>query len=95
MTTRLEHNSAARRYELYVDDQLAAYADYVENSDRKVRDFDHTVTVPEFRGRGLAGQVVEFALQGSRADGFTILPSCSYVEKFVNEHREYDDILAR
>ncbi|RMI31703.1 GNAT family N-acetyltransferase [Nocardia stercoris] len=95
MTTRLEHNSDANRYELYVDDQLAAYADYTENTGRKVRDFDHTVTVPEFRGRGLAGRVVEFALQGSRADGFTVLPSCSYVEKFVTEHPEFDDILAR
>jgi len=94
MTTRLEHNVADTRFEIYLDDTLAGYADYAEHDDRKVRDFHHTMTFPEFRGSGVAAQVVEYALNDSRAEGFAIVPTCWYVEKYVAEHREYADLVA-
>ncbi|MEV0298180.1 GNAT family N-acetyltransferase [Nocardia sp. NPDC050710] len=108
MTTRLEHNVADTRYEIYIDDTLAGYADYAEHEDadpaqpvgsadrrhRKVRDFHHTMTFPEFRGRGVAGKVVEYALNESREAGYSIIPTCWYVEKYVTEHAEYADLVA-
>lgn len=84
---RLEHEPSGTRFALYIDDVLAAYADYTQHGD--LRDFDHTVTEPDFRGRGLAGQVVRFALDATREEGLKIGTSCSYVEKFVSEHPEY------
>ncbi|MGW4770408.1 GNAT family N-acetyltransferase [Nocardia sp. NPDC004278] len=94
MTTRLEHNVADTRFEIYLDDTLAGYADYAERDDQKVRDFHHTMTFPEFRGRGVAAQVVEYALNDSRAEGFAIIPTCWYVEKYIADHREYADLVA-
>jgi predicted GNAT family acetyltransferase len=94
MTTRLEHNVADTRFEIYLDDTLAGYADYAEGGDTKVRDFHHTMTFPEFRGRRVAAQVVEYALNESRAAGFTVIPTCWYVEKYIAEHREYADLVA-
>ncbi len=96
MTTRLEHNAEATRYEIYIDDTLAGYADYSDRAvgDRKVRDFQHTLTFPEFRGRGIAGQVVEFGLRDARRAGFSVIPTCWYVEKFIDEHREYAELVA-
>ncbi|MEV5838545.1 GNAT family N-acetyltransferase [Nocardia sp. NPDC052112] len=108
MTTRLEHNVADTRFEIYIDDTLAGYADYAEHDDAdrtrpvgsadshppKIRDFHHTMTFPEFRGRGVAAQVVEYALRDSRAAGFAIVPTCWYVEKYIAEHREYADLVA-
>lgn len=96
MTTRLEHNVAATRYEIYLDDTLAGYADYAElvTGDTKVRDFQHTLTFPEFRGRKVAAQVVEYALDDSRKAGFSIVPTCWYVEKFITENPEYADLVA-
>lgn len=51
MSTRLEHNVDDTRYEIYLDDTLAGYADYAERVDgeRRVRDIQHTLTFPEFR----------------------------------------------
>ncbi|WP_433713712.1 GNAT family N-acetyltransferase [Nocardia sp. CA-084685] len=95
MTTRLEHNIADTRFEIYLDDTLAGYADYAEQDDPKVRDFHHTMTFPEFRGRGVAAQVVEYALQDSRAHGFAIIPTCWYVEQYIAQHREYADLVAQ
>ncbi|MCX4097295.1 GNAT family N-acetyltransferase [Nocardia sp. alder85J] len=96
MTTRLEHNADATRYEIYIDGTLAGYADYNERTvgDTPARDLQHTLTFPEFRGRGVAAQVVEFALRDSRDNGFAIIPTCWYVEKFIAEHREYADLVA-
>ncbi|MBF6467838.1 N-acetyltransferase [Nocardia beijingensis] len=93
MTTRLEHNVADTRYEIYIDDTLAGYADYAEREDLEVRDFHHTLTFPEFRGRGVAAQVVEFALNDSRAAGYSVIPTCWYVEQYISQHREYADLV--
>lgn len=93
MTTRLEHNVADTRFEIYIDDTLAGYADYAEREDTKTRDFHHTLTFPEFRGRGVAAQVVEYALNDSRAAGFSVIPTCWYVEQYISQHREYADLV--
>ncbi|PTR36700.1 hypothetical protein C8K38_12393 [Rhodococcus sp. OK611] len=87
--TRIEHKPAENRFEIHVDNALAGYAVI-----GGVRDFDHTVTDPAFRGQGLAGKLVAAALDATRADGITIATSCSYVEKFVQQNPEYKDLLA-
>ncbi|WP_324195819.1 GNAT family N-acetyltransferase [Nocardia cyriacigeorgica] len=93
MTTRLEHNVADTRFEIYIDDTLAGYADYSEREDTKVRDFHHTMTFPEFRGRGVAAQVVEYALADSREHGFSVVPTCWYVDQYIGSHPEYADLV--
>jgi uncharacterized protein len=85
--SRIEHQPAQSRFALYRGDSLAAYADYTQHG--ALRDFDHTVTDPQFRGRGLAGEIVKYALDATRDEGLKIGTSCSYVEKFVAEHPEY------
>ncbi|QXF80813.1 N-acetyltransferase [Rhodococcus pyridinivorans] len=84
---RIEHDDDKARFALYLGDDLAAYADYTQHGD--LRDFDHTVTDPQFRGKGLAGIVVKHALDETKKQGLKIGTSCSYVEKFVSEHPEY------
>ncbi|UGT60167.1 GNAT family N-acetyltransferase [Nocardia asteroides] len=92
MNTELKHNAEDTRFEIYVDEVLAGYADYAERG--TVRDFNHTVTFPEFRRRGVAAEVVEYALRDSREHGFTVLPTCWYVEQFIAAHNEYRDLVA-
>ncbi|WP_040788767.1 GNAT family N-acetyltransferase [Nocardia paucivorans] len=95
MSTRIEHNTADTRYEIYIDDTLAGYADYAENPADKVRNFHHTMTFPEFRGRGVAARVVEYALNDARAAGYTVIPSCWYVEDYIGAHPEHADLVQR
>lgn len=87
MTETVAHNSAETRFEIRVDGELAGFAEYSDHSG--VRDFHHTVTYPQFRGRGLAAIVVREALDQTRNEGLKILPTCSYVEKFVAENLVY------
>lgn len=89
----VEHKPEQNRFEILVDGVVAGHADYTVVGG--VRDFDHTVTDPAFRGQGVAGTLVAAALDATRAEGVTIATSCSYVEKFVAQHPEYRDLLAR
>lgn len=91
MATKIEHNPQRSRFEIHLDDQLAGYAEYFERDG--VRDFNHTYTDPKFRGRGLAAEVVQVALDDSRANGFKIVPSCWFVDEFIAAHREYADLV--
>lgn len=92
MATTIEHNPGAHRFDIFLDGELAGYAEYAEHG--RVRDFNHTLTFPQFRGKGLAAEVVRYALDSSRADGFSVRPTCWYVEQYVAEHPEYRDLVA-
>jgi len=93
MNAQMKHNTEAGRYEIYSADTLAGYADYSDNTETRVRDFHHTVTFPEFRGRGLAAQVVGYALGDTRSAGFSVRPTCWYVGEYIAAHPEYRDLL--
>lgn len=88
------HDEAHQRYELRAagESDVLAFADYRVDGD--VWDFHHTVTVPEHRGKGLAAEVVQAALDDVRARGLRIVPTCWYVDGFLRDHPEYADLRA-
>lgn len=53
-----------------------------------------TFVPPEMRGRGVARQLVEALVADARAQGFTIVPQCSYVDALFRRHPEWADLLA-
>ena len=55
----------------------------------------HTVTKPEFRGQGLAGKVVDFALADIAAAGKKVRPTCPYVARRIAEKPEFAHLLER
>jgi uncharacterized protein len=89
--TDVTHNEASSRYEL-TEDGATAFASYRRRGDIFI--FDHTVTPPELRGRGIAGRVVKAALDDVRARGMKIVPACSYVADYVTRHPEVGDLIA-
>jgi predicted GNAT family acetyltransferase len=55
---------------------------------------NHTFVPPEMRGRGVAQQLVEAMVADARAQGFRIVPQCSYVDALFRRHPEWADLLA-
>ena len=92
MSTTVRDNPEENRFEILVGDEVAGYAEYRPGAGS--RDFDHTVTLPQFRGRGLAAVLVRDALDDTRAAGLSVVPSCSYVRHFVDTNPEYRDLVA-
>lgn len=83
----------ASRYELHLDGTLASVLDYRESGGRVslVRSF----TTPPFRGRGLAGELVAFAVADIESrGGRTVVPLCWYVGEWFVQHPEKAHLLA-
>lgn len=89
-TIPVRHNPTAHRYEAVVDGFLSV-CDYEVVEDRMI--FTHTLVPPELRGRGIAEQLVRTALADARTAGRKVVPACSYVAKFIERHREYQDLV--
>ena len=63
--------------------------DYELGSGRVV--FTHTGVPPQYRGQGLAAQLVQAGLQWAREQGLKVVPACSYVAAFLQRHPEWRD----
>ena len=48
----------------------------------------------EARGKGIAAALVDALIADARAEGFRIVPQCSYVEAAFRRHPEWADLLA-
>jgi predicted GNAT family acetyltransferase len=84
MTVR--HNEAAHRYEL---DTPHGTAITVYRTQGESRIFTHTEVPPPDEGRGIGAALVRAALDDSKANGFRIVPACSFVAAFMRRHPEY------
>ena len=94
MSVTFEHQVDARRYVMQIDNDLVAIVDYAINGN--TISFTRTFTSPPFRGKGYAGQVVEFAVNDVEARGAgPIIPTCWYVGDWFAAHPERKALLAR
>jgi predicted GNAT family acetyltransferase len=59
-----------------------------------VLDLRHTFTPPPLRGRALAAQLTAAAVAYAQAEGLRILPTCSYVRRYVERHPELQALIA-
>ncbi len=94
MSTEIVHEPDQQRYVLRIDGDVIAVADYAINGNQI--SFTHTFTNPRYRGRGLAGQVVDFAMDDVEATTtYRVLPMCWYVADWFEAHPERRDLLER
>ncbi len=55
---------------------------------------EHTMVPTEIGGRGVAARLVDALIADARAEGFRIVPQCSYVAAQFKRHPEWDDLRA-
>lgn len=92
MTAEVTHDPQAHRFEIHVDSDLAGYSEYLESDG--IRTFHHTVTLPAFRGRGLAAELTEHVLDDSREHRAKVVPACWFVRDFIAKSGDrYSDLL--
>ncbi len=76
----IEHETATQRFVLSQDGASALLTYQLQG---KQIDFNHTFVPPEFRGKGLAAELVKHGLAWANAQGYQISASCSYVQRFI------------
>ncbi len=92
MTYDILHNPEENRFETTIDGFLAELT-YCEKGN-PVYDFCHTGVPKELEGKGVASALVKYGLDYAHDKHWKIIPSCPFVEKYIDRHPEYKDLLA-
>jgi predicted GNAT family acetyltransferase len=87
MTTTVQDNPAASRFEVTVDGDLAGFLDYRKHGDEYA--LPHTRIFTQYEGNGLGTTLVCGSLAEIAARGGTALPYCPFVPKVILDHPEF------
>lgn len=89
--TEITHNVARHRFEIHLGREVIGKTFYRPEDGRRV--FTHTEVDPDYRGHGLATQLVEFALNDTRAAGLRVVAECPTVAAYLAKHHEFDEFV--
>ena len=80
------------RFEIRVGDRVVGLASYhVENGTMTL---PHTEVDPSVGGQGIGTALVAGVLAAARERGLTVLPYCSFVRHYIQQHPEHIDLVA-
>lgn len=88
----VQHDEDGHRFVIRSSGETVGLLEYRRDGD--VLDLRHTEILPEGQGSGLGAVLVRDALDDIRSEGLRIIATCPYVQKFLAEHPEYQDLLA-
>lgn len=81
---RVERNAEKYRYELYLGDKLAGFAQYHDSGNRVV--FTHSEVDDAFSGHGLGSVLAAGALDDAVARDKVIVPICPFIAAYVRKN---------
>jgi len=84
-------NEEENQFELHTKGGIA-FVEFIREGEKIY--LTHTETPESLRGKGVAAELIKQTLQCARDNGLTVVPSCSYVAKYVNEHSKWNDVLS-
>ena len=88
--TAVRDNKAQSRFELDVEGGVA-FANYRVTPSTVI--ITHTETPRALRGRGIASELVQGALELIRADRLKVVAGCGFVVDYLSRHPEYADLV--
>jgi predicted GNAT family acetyltransferase len=88
-----EEEGGRGRFVVYLPDGSEGEMTY-SRQDANTIVADHTGVPPQYRGHGIAEQLVKAAMDHARATGGKIVPVCSYVVAQFRRHPEWADLRA-
>ena len=92
MEPTIQHDPEAGKFFTTVDGR-EGYLRYAHRSTETV-DFQSTYVPSELRGKGLAGEIVERALEWAESEGKRVIPSCWYVNEYIKRHPRFESLRA-
>lgn len=86
------NDADAGRYEVTLDGRPAGFAQY-RLKDRRVI-FTHTEVDSAFEGHGVGSTLARYALDDVRERGLQAVPLCPFIAAYIEQHPEYQDLMA-
>lgn len=83
------HNEAENRFETWIEGELSKLEYLLDGSSLVIL---HVGVHPEFRGQGVAGRLMQVALEFARARSLRVIPMCSYAAAYIRKNPEYSDL---
>jgi len=88
--TDVRDNKAQNRFELDVEGGVA-FANYRVTPSTVI--ITHTEAPRALRGRGIASELIQGAIELIRADGLKVVAGCGFVADYLRKHPEYADLV--
>ena len=86
-------NQELDRVDAHVGDTLVGFSAY-EICEDGCRTFHHTEVFEEHSGHGYGKELAAGVMEVARREGFQIVPTCSFIKKYMDEHPETGDLRA-
>lgn len=91
VTNHVVKNADERRFEIWVDEELAGFVDYVDTDD--VTSLPHTKVFPEFEGHGIGSELIVGTLKALAERRRQVLPYCPFIPAVIKRHPEFVDLV--
>lgn len=90
-------NPGRERFEIFTADDPAEYAGFLAYRiiDERTVELQHTIISEGFSRRGFARTLVTTALEQIRDEGGRIVPTCSYVQDYLERFPQYADLVTQ
>ena len=85
----IHHDQASHQFVTTVEGDRA-YLAYMDLG-KKTLDMYRTFVPDALRGRGIAAVLTQHALEYAEREGYQVIPSCSYVERYIERNRPTSD----
>ncbi|TLX60117.1 N-acetyltransferase [Stutzerimonas nosocomialis] len=82
----IHHDQVGHQFEVTVDGHRA-YLAYMDLG-KQTLDIYRTFVPNALRGRGIAALLAQEALDYAAREGYTVIPSCSYVERYMERQQQ-------
>ncbi|ADE55156.1 GNAT family N-acetyltransferase [Coraliomargarita akajimensis] len=88
--TLVRHNSDLKRFEYPTEEAPAVLEYHLEGQVMTM----HRTFVPEaLRGQQVAGKLAKTAFDHAKAQGYRVIPACSYIEVYAKRHSEAAELI--
>lgn len=91
MELKITHDLKNHKFTAKVDDS-ECYLNY-HLPRKNVIDFYSTFVPGELRGKGIAALLVEAGLKFAEKNKLLVIPSCSYVNVYIQRNEKYQNLL--
>jgi predicted GNAT family acetyltransferase len=88
----IKHNKKEQIFYKIIDNK-ESYVRYIMR-DKQTINFLRTYVPDEQRHQGIAGKIVKAALEFAKENNLKVIPTCSYVDHFIDQNKEYEELLA-
>lgn len=93
MDLQIQHHQNQKEFVIEINGKKAVLQYEILNAG-KVLDYYRTFVPPEFRGQKIGEQIVKFALDYVRDNHLKVIPSCPFVQRFIDRHPDYQGLIA-